>query len=149
AFHASFKPELPYVVAIIELEEGPKMMSNVIGLDPDDVYIGLPVEVEFEDASDTISLPRFRVAKGAARPGGRPLACTARRPSPASARPTTPRARVCPTRPCNYRPWSAPSPTPGCAATRSTASSPRPSAPASPSRALPRTLASRTCASPS
>src|SRR3954470_9125297 len=37
AFHPGFKPELPYVVAIIELEEGPKMMSNVIGLDPDDV----------------------------------------------------------------------------------------------------------------
>jgi len=72
AFHAGFKPELPYVVAVIELEEGPRMMSNVIGLDPDDVYIGLPVEVQFEDASDTISLPKFRVAKGAARPGGRP-----------------------------------------------------------------------------
>ena len=72
AFHAGFKPELPYVVAVIELEEGPRMMSNVIGIDPEDVYIGLPVEVEFEDASDAISLPKFRVAKGAARPGGRP-----------------------------------------------------------------------------
>ena len=60
AFHESFKRDLPYVIAIIELEEGVRLMSNVIGVDPDAVRIGLPVEVTFEDASETIALPKFR-----------------------------------------------------------------------------------------
>ena len=60
AFHPWFKKDLPYVVAIIELAEGPKMMSNVVGLDPDAVHVGLPVEVVWDDASEDISLPKFR-----------------------------------------------------------------------------------------
>lgn len=63
AFHAAFKPDLPYVVAVIELDEGPRMMSNVVGIDPDDVHIGMAVEVVFEDVSETIALPKFRVVK--------------------------------------------------------------------------------------
>jgi uncharacterized OB-fold protein len=72
AFHPGFKADLPYTVAVIELEEGPRMMSNVIGLDPDDVYIGMPVEVQFEDVNEEFSLPKFRPAKGASGKGGRP-----------------------------------------------------------------------------
>lgn len=60
AFHPGFKGEVPYVVAVIELEEGPRMMSNVVGLAPAQVRIGMAVEVVFEDVSDTIALPRFR-----------------------------------------------------------------------------------------
>lgn len=60
AFHESFKREVPYVVAVIELEEGVKMMSNVIGVDPDTVHIGMPVKVEFEDVDTGFSLPKFR-----------------------------------------------------------------------------------------
>jgi hypothetical protein len=52
----------PYVIAIVELDEGPRMMSNLVGatMDPASVRIGMPVEVVFEDVSDTIALPRFR-----------------------------------------------------------------------------------------
>src|SRR2546423_1627786 len=42
-----FKNELPYVVAIVELDEGPRMMGNVTGVDPDDMQIGAAVEVYF------------------------------------------------------------------------------------------------------
>jgi uncharacterized OB-fold protein len=57
-----FRDELPYVVAIIELEEGPKMMSSVTGIAADDVRIGMPVEVYFEPAADKIGVPFFRPA---------------------------------------------------------------------------------------
>ena len=52
----------PYVIAVVELDEGPRMMSNLVGvaMDPAQVRIDMPVEVVFEDVSDTIALPRFR-----------------------------------------------------------------------------------------
>ena len=54
-----------YVIAIIELDEGPRLMSNLVDvpMDPAQVRIGMPVEVVFEDVSDTIALPRFRPAE--------------------------------------------------------------------------------------
>lgn len=58
----------PYVLAMVELDEGPRMMTNLVGVDPDpaNVRIGMAVEVEFADVSDTVALPRFRPA-GSAR----------------------------------------------------------------------------------
>ena len=52
----------PYVIAIVELEEGPRMMTNLVGVAPDPaaIRIGMPVEVVFEDISPEIALPRFR-----------------------------------------------------------------------------------------
>ena len=59
AFHPAYANEIPYNVAIIELEEGPRMQSNVdCGID--EIKIEMPVEVYFEDTSDDISLPKFR-----------------------------------------------------------------------------------------
>ena len=55
-----FRDELPYVVAMVELEEGPKMMGNVTGCDPDSVQIGLPVEVYFLRAADDVGIPMWR-----------------------------------------------------------------------------------------
>lgn len=59
-YNRAFEKEVPYVVASIELEEGPRMMSNVIGCAPDDVQIGMPVKVTFEDITDQYALPKFR-----------------------------------------------------------------------------------------
>ena len=58
----------PYVTAIVQLEEGPRLMTNLVGLDPDPEKIrcDMPVEVEFLDLTDEISLPVFRPA-GAGR----------------------------------------------------------------------------------
>jgi uncharacterized OB-fold protein len=53
---------VPYTLAIIELEEGIRMMSNVIECKPEDVKMEMPVEVVFEDASPEISMPKFKPA---------------------------------------------------------------------------------------
>lgn len=54
-----FVDEVPYVLAYIDLEEGVRMMSNVINCPPEDVTIGMPVEVIFEHATGEITLPKF------------------------------------------------------------------------------------------
>ena len=59
------RPEFdaPYVVAIVEIEEQPslRLMTNIVDCEPDEVSIGMPVEVVFEDAGeDDIFLPLFR-----------------------------------------------------------------------------------------
>ena len=53
---------VPYVVAIVELEEGFHMLTNLIDVDPDAVAIGQRVEVAFVERSETITLPYFRLA---------------------------------------------------------------------------------------
>jgi len=55
-----FAGETPYVVALVELEEGVRMISNVIGVEIGDVRIDMPVEVVFEKATDEFTLPKFR-----------------------------------------------------------------------------------------
>ncbi len=52
--------EVPYVVAIIELVEGPHMLSNVVGVPVERVQVGMRVGVIFERVTDEISLPKFR-----------------------------------------------------------------------------------------
>lgn len=58
-------PELPYVVAIVEIEEDPtiRLTTNIVGCKPEEVHIGMPVEAVFEkqpDGDDAIWLPLFR-----------------------------------------------------------------------------------------
>jgi len=52
----------PFIVAIVELEEGPRIATNIIGVDPDpkNVRCDMAVEVVFDDLTDTIALPKFR-----------------------------------------------------------------------------------------
>ena len=50
----------PYVVALIDLREGPRMMSHVVDVDLDSVAVGDPVSVEFETWSAEIAMPVFR-----------------------------------------------------------------------------------------
>lgn len=47
----AFRECAPYVVAYVELEEGPRILSNVVGCDPQDVRVGLPVTVAFDEPS--------------------------------------------------------------------------------------------------
>jgi uncharacterized OB-fold protein len=62
-YDKAFKDDLPYNVAVIALEEGPLMLSNIIGIDNDAIEIGMPVEVTFVDRDGT-NIPQFRpVAK--------------------------------------------------------------------------------------
>ena len=48
----------PYVVALVELDEGPRLISNIVGCTPEEVTVDMPVELRFEDAGD-FRLPRF------------------------------------------------------------------------------------------
>ena len=59
-FHPSFSDDLPYVYALIELNEGPMFGTRIVGCAPDEVSIDLPVEVVYQDISDEFTLPYFR-----------------------------------------------------------------------------------------
>lgn len=55
-----FRDSLPYVLAYVDLEEGVRMLTNIVGCDPADVRIGMPVEVVFDDVTDEVTLPKFK-----------------------------------------------------------------------------------------
>lgn len=57
----AFAEGAPYVLALVELDEGVRMMSNIIGCDPARVHVGMPVVLTFEKRG-TVSLPMFRPA---------------------------------------------------------------------------------------
>ncbi|SPA34267.1 conserved hypothetical protein [Cupriavidus taiwanensis] len=59
--NAFMKARLPYVVAIVELDEGVRMMANIINAPPEAVAIGKRVRVVFEKASEDVSLPQFEL----------------------------------------------------------------------------------------
>jgi uncharacterized protein len=58
----------PYAIALVELEEGVRMMSNVVGCaqTPEALVIDMPLEVTFEKLTDAITLPLFKPAGGSA-----------------------------------------------------------------------------------
>lgn len=64
AFDPAFKEDLPYVVALVALEEGPHLLTNLVGCDPGAVSCDMAVEVVWDDVTDSVSLPRFRPAAG-------------------------------------------------------------------------------------
>jgi uncharacterized OB-fold protein len=55
-----FAEDLPLVLAWVDLEEGVRMLTNIINCNPEEVRIGMDVEVVFEDITPEISLPKFR-----------------------------------------------------------------------------------------
>lgn len=59
-YYKGFAPELPYNVAVINLEEGISLMSNIVGIPNDHIESGMAVEVVFEKATDDITIPKFR-----------------------------------------------------------------------------------------
>ncbi|HTT76255.1 MAG TPA: Zn-ribbon domain-containing OB-fold protein [Candidatus Binataceae bacterium] len=58
----AFAGEVPYVVALVTLDEGPAMMTNLVGCVPERLEIGMPVMVTFEDWTEEIAIPKFRPA---------------------------------------------------------------------------------------
>ena len=57
---AGFRDELPYVLAYVELDEGVRMLTNIVGCRPEGVHIGMRVEVSFDDVTPEVSLPKFK-----------------------------------------------------------------------------------------
>jgi hypothetical protein len=54
-----FENRIPYVVAYVELDEGVRLCTNVVGCDPESVEAGMPVEVTYESVSDEVAIPQF------------------------------------------------------------------------------------------
>ncbi len=61
-YFKGFEPEMPYTVALVRLDEGPRMHSNLVGIACDRIKIGMRVEAVFEPATDTVTLVKFRPA---------------------------------------------------------------------------------------
>jgi uncharacterized OB-fold protein len=58
-YHPGFAAEMPYVVAIVELEEGPRLPTNLVELGGVEPYVGMPLQVAWERYDD-VALPKFR-----------------------------------------------------------------------------------------
>jgi uncharacterized OB-fold protein len=58
----------PYAIAVVELEEGPRMMTNIVGCEqtPEALVLDMPLQVAFEPLDEEITLPLFRPAKESA-----------------------------------------------------------------------------------
>ena len=59
----AFMPDLPYVTALVDLPEGPRMLSNIVECDPRGLKNGMELEVVFEEMSPEITLPKWRPVK--------------------------------------------------------------------------------------
>jgi uncharacterized OB-fold protein len=60
ALHPAFAESVPYAPTVVEMEEGVRLLSKVVDVSPHQLEIGMRVEVDFEAASEEISLPVFR-----------------------------------------------------------------------------------------
>lgn len=58
--HPGFADDMPYNVAVVELEEGVRMTTNIVGCDDSEFQIGMSLEVRFEAVGEEFTLPRFR-----------------------------------------------------------------------------------------
>ncbi|MEE8374169.1 MAG: Zn-ribbon domain-containing OB-fold protein [Dehalococcoidia bacterium] len=52
--------KVPYTVVLVELDEGPRLTSNLVDITPEEVSIGIPVEVVFEEIPDGITIYKFK-----------------------------------------------------------------------------------------
>ena len=60
AWFPAFAADIPYNVVQVELDEGPRLTANVVGIRNEQLKIGLPVVIEFDEVSPEVTLPRFR-----------------------------------------------------------------------------------------
>lgn len=61
AYWDGFRAELPYLVCLVGLEEGPLLISNILETDPEKLVIGSPVDAVFETVDEELTLPKFRM----------------------------------------------------------------------------------------
>lgn len=68
-YHRAWAPwlekQLPYAVVQVELAEGPRLTTNLLGITPDEVHVGMKVEATYEDIGDNITLVQFEPAANA------------------------------------------------------------------------------------
>jgi uncharacterized OB-fold protein len=58
----AFEPDIPYVIAWVDLDEGPRMITNVVNCPVEDVKLGMKVTVTFDQSSKDVWLPKFKPA---------------------------------------------------------------------------------------
>jgi uncharacterized OB-fold protein len=58
----AWREAVPYTVVVVQLDEGPRLTSNLVDAEPEAIRVGLPVEVVFDDVTAEITLPKFRLA---------------------------------------------------------------------------------------
>ena len=59
-YHPAFAADVPYNVAVVELAEGPRIATNIVGIANDALRAGMPLEVVFEPVADGVALPKFK-----------------------------------------------------------------------------------------
>lgn len=64
ALHPAFKDDLPYAPVIVEMDEGIRILSQVVDCPPEELRLGLPVEVVYDDVTPEVTLPKFRLVRG-------------------------------------------------------------------------------------
>ena len=60
ALDPAFAAAVPYAAVVVEFDEGPRLATWVTEIPPDELRVGMPVEVWFEDLSDEVALPKFK-----------------------------------------------------------------------------------------
>ena len=60
--HPAFADDVPYIVAIVELAEGPRITTNIVDCEPGAVQIGMPVVATYDDVTPEMTLVKFRPA---------------------------------------------------------------------------------------
>lgn len=60
--HPAFAEDIPYVIAIVELAEGPHLTTNITGCQPEEVRVGMPVMATFDNVTPEMTLVKFRPA---------------------------------------------------------------------------------------
>jgi len=63
ATHVAMADRVPYISALIQLDEGPRVLTNLLSCAEEDAYIGMPVRLVFEPLTDDITLPQFEPAR--------------------------------------------------------------------------------------
>jgi uncharacterized protein len=59
-YFKGFEAEIPYNVALVRLDEGPRMYTNLVGIAYENIEIGMRVEAVFEAVTDSVTLLKFR-----------------------------------------------------------------------------------------
>jgi uncharacterized protein len=60
--HFAFADQIPYVLALVELTEGPRLITAITGCPPDEVRVGTPVHAVFREVAEGVTLPYFEPA---------------------------------------------------------------------------------------
>jgi uncharacterized OB-fold protein len=64
AMHPAFREDVPYVLAIVELEEGPRLSTNIVGVVSEEVRVDMPVRAAYHDVTPDLTLLKFEPRLG-------------------------------------------------------------------------------------